>query len=201
MSSEYFEALDPVGREDGDIDNDGDVDKSDKYLHKRRKAIKKAIQTRKEELELGEAPKYDKQGNDKYDRYKRMTRHKQDKYGVSTLKQRVMTGADHNIDNEKKAKKEGFSNWREEFFHEMGDEVDPSTVKKVTDKKVDNKVVINPKIGEEFVSEENKPTNPSLWSKAKSLAKQKFDVYPSAYANGWAAKWYKSKGGGWKSGK
>jgi hypothetical protein len=23
-------------------------------------------------------------------------------------------------------------------------------------------------------------------------------VYPSAYANGWAAKWYKSHGGGWK---
>jgi hypothetical protein len=49
------------------------------------------------------------------------------------------------------------------------------------------------------VKEENKPTNPALWSRAKSLAKQKFDVYPSAYANGWAAKWYKSKGGGWKS--
>lgn len=49
------------------------------------------------------------------------------------------------------------------------------------------------------ITEENKPTNPALWSKAKSLAKQKFDVYPSAYANGWAAKWYKSKGGGWKS--
>ena len=46
----------------------------------------------------------DKGGNDKFDRYKRMVRHKQDKYGVSTLKQRVMTGADHNIDNEKKAK-------------------------------------------------------------------------------------------------
>ena len=50
-----------------------------------------------------------------------------------------------------------------------------------------------------YFEEENKPTNPSLWSKAKSLAKQKFDVYPSAYANGWASKWYKSKGGGWKS--
>lgn len=52
---------------------------------------------------------------------------------------------------------------------------------------------------EEYLEEKNAPTNPSLWSKAKSLAKQKFDVYPSAYANGWAAKWYKSKGGGWKS--
>lgn len=52
---------------------------------------------------------------------------------------------------------------------------------------------------EEVVNEANQPTNPSLWSRAKALAKQKFDVYPSAYANGWAAKWYKSKGGGWKS--
>lgn len=48
------------------------------------------------------------------------------------------------------------------------------------------------------LSEDNKPTNPKLWSKAKSLARSKFDVYPSAYANGWAAKWYKSKGGGWE---
>ena len=59
---------------------------------------------KKEEVEIAEAPKYDKQGLDKFDRSKRMIRHKQDKYGVSTLKQSIMTGADHNIDNEKKAK-------------------------------------------------------------------------------------------------
>lgn len=34
----------------------------------------------------------------------------------------------------------------------------------------------------------NKPTKPALWSSAKSQAKSKFDVYPSAYANAWAAK-------------
>lgn len=51
----------------------------------------------------------------------------------------------------------------------------------------------------EFLEEKNEPTNPELWSKAKSLAKQKFDVYPSAYANAWAAKWYKKRGGSWKS--
>lgn len=45
---------------------------------------------------------------------------------------------------------------------------------------------------------DNAPTNPSLWSQAKSKARSKFDVYPSAYANAWASKWYKSKGGGWK---
>ena len=37
------EKLDPVGKEDGDIDNDGDQDASDKYLAKRRKTIAKAI--------------------------------------------------------------------------------------------------------------------------------------------------------------
>ena len=37
-----------------------------------------------------------------------------------------------------------------------------------------------------------------MWSKFKSQAKAKFDVYPSAYANGWAAKKYKAAGGGWK---
>ena len=52
----------------------------------------------------------------------------------------------------------------------------------------------------EFILEKSVPTNPKLWSRAKSLARSKFDVYPSAYANGWAAKWYKSKGGGWKKG-
>jgi len=51
----------------------------------------------------------------------------------------------------------------------------------------------------EQLDEKNVPTNPELWSRAKALARSKFDVYPSAYANGWASKWYKGKGGGWKS--
>ena len=41
--------LDPVGKEDGDVNNDGKKDSSDKYLMKRRKAIGKAMSTRKEE--------------------------------------------------------------------------------------------------------------------------------------------------------
>ena len=40
--------LDPVGKEDGDVDNDGDKDSSDSYLMKRRMAIKKAM--KKEEV-------------------------------------------------------------------------------------------------------------------------------------------------------
>jgi len=46
--------LDPVGQETKDIDNDGDHDKSDKYLHNRRKAVKNAMM-KKEEVELDEA--------------------------------------------------------------------------------------------------------------------------------------------------
>ena len=49
------EKLDPVGKADGDIDNDGDKDSSDKYLAKRRKAISKAIaKDNKEETNLEE---------------------------------------------------------------------------------------------------------------------------------------------------
>tara|TARA_A100001015_G_scaffold28973_1_gene32200 strand:- start:857 stop:1363 length:507 start_codon:yes stop_codon:yes gene_type:complete len=35
--------LDPVGKRDADVDNDGDVDSSDEYLGKRRDAIAKAM--------------------------------------------------------------------------------------------------------------------------------------------------------------
>lgn len=41
--SDDGEGLDPVGAEDDDVDNDGDVDSSDKYLKNRRNVIKKAI--------------------------------------------------------------------------------------------------------------------------------------------------------------
>ena len=45
---------DPVGKEDSDIDNDGDVDKSDKYLHNRRKAIGKAMMKKEEAEQVDE---------------------------------------------------------------------------------------------------------------------------------------------------
>jgi hypothetical protein len=66
-------------------------------------------------------------------------------------------------------------------------------------KKKGKKLVPNCVPEEVSIEEENKPTNPKLWAKWKAKAKAKFDVYPSAYANGWAAKGYKSEGGGWKS--
>ena len=51
------------------------------------------------------------------------------------------------------------------------------------------------------ILERNTPTSPEKWAKAKAAARSKFKVYPSAYANLWAAKKYKSMGGGWKKGK
>ena len=90
------EALDPVGKEDSDIDNDGDVDKSDKYLRNRRKAVGAAIAA---------------------DRSK--------KSGKSV--------------------KEGFSNWRQDLSEVMTDETNDKPIK---EKKVNNKVTVNPKLGE-----------------------------------------------------
>ena len=54
-------------------------------------------------------------------------------------------------------------------------------------------------IVEKVITEKNVPTNPSKWSYYKNQAKKKFDVYPSAYANAWAAKKYKAAGGKWKT--
>jgi hypothetical protein len=47
----------------------------------------------------------------------------------------------------------------------------------------------------------NKPTNPKLWASSLAWAKSRYDVCPSAYCNGAAAKRYKSKGGKWKKNK
>ena len=65
----YNSKMDPVDkkelkgthadRKDGDIDNDGDEDKSDKYLHKRRKAITKNMK-KEGEVEMNPTKKKDK---------------------------------------------------------------------------------------------------------------------------------------------
>tara|TARA_R100001510_G_C7614734_1_gene177257 strand:- start:808 stop:984 length:177 start_codon:yes stop_codon:yes gene_type:complete len=43
------------------------------------------------------------------------------------------------------------------------------------------------------------PTDPALYSRVKTEAKAKFDVYPSAYANAWLVREYKQRGGGYRS--
>ncbi len=118
------EALDSVGKEDADIDNDGDNDKNDKYLHRRRKAIGKAIATRKESLDpVGkEDDDIDNDGDvDKSDSYLKNRR-------------RVRAKAIH---------KEGFSNWREDLIEVAAKIEKPEKVK---EKKVNNKISINPSL-------------------------------------------------------
>ena len=89
------EALDPVGQEDDDPDNDGvpiSKDKNDQYIMKRRKAIDKAI-----------------------------------------------------TKNRGKKVKEGFSNWRQDLSEVIDDKVNDKPIK---EKKVNNKIKINPNLGE-----------------------------------------------------
>ena len=73
--------------------------------HEKRKAI--IDKYKKDQLKKGKQPVKapiqkeevkDKKGLDKYDRHKRMIRHKQDKYGRNVI------GADYNLENERKAK-------------------------------------------------------------------------------------------------
>ena len=51
---------------------------------------------------------------------------------------------------------------------------------------------------ESLINEKNVAVNSELWSQCKSWAKSRYDVWPSAYALGAAAKRYKKKGGKWK---
>lgn len=51
---------------------------------------------------------------------------------------------------------------------------------------------------QEIDESKNKPTNPKLWAASLAWARSRYDVCPSAYCNGAAAKRYKSKGGGWR---
>jgi hypothetical protein len=54
---------------------------------------------------------------------------------------------------------------------------------------------------QEIDESKNTPTNPKLWAASLAWARSKYDVCPSAYCNGAAAKRYKSKGGGWRKSK
>ena len=60
----------------------------------------------------------------------------------------------------------------------------------------DSDVMLENEITEK--KKKNTPTNPELWKKSLAWARARYDVCPSAYCNGAAAKRYKSKGGKWK---
>ena len=164
------EALDPVGREDADIDNDGDVDKSDKYLHKRRKAVGKAIAKKKGMKEENEINEIHGQA------------HKPHEVPGTNLKglvkkavKRIDTDVDGDTDKNDKAKgelgefipgvgnkrlysstgtkaaKESFSNWRNDLREIVDTEEQDQQIK---EKKVKNKVVIDPELKLEAIAHE-----------------------------------------------
>jgi hypothetical protein len=153
------EGLDPVGQEDADIDNDGDTDKSDKYLHKRRKAISKAMKRRmKEEKELSEitkmgihAPHEVPSGNLKGMVKKAVKRIDADNDGdvdKDDPKEKGMGEFVPSPDGKKKIRtkmSESRSNWRHDLSEVMVDDVDSKQIK---EKNVKNKIKINPKLGE-----------------------------------------------------
>ena len=87
---------------------------------------------------------------------------------------------------------------KEKMKESSRDKYNPKVSKMRTKEKM-NKVGLP--VDSPLVTEASKPTNPALWSRAKAAARSKFDVYPSAYANGWAVQWYKKRGGGWRKGK
>jgi len=124
------EALDPVGQEDADVDNDGKKNtKSDKYLLKRRAAIGKAIGTKTEALDpVGKEDK-DIDNDGDHD--------KSDKYLLNRRKVRSKVIA-----------KEGYSNWREDLSEVAEYISKDKNDEKITEKAVKNKIKINPNIGE-----------------------------------------------------
>ena len=140
------ESLDPVGQEDKDIDNDGDHDKTDKYLHKRRKAIGRAIKKKMSEQEekIGG-------GNLKKLAGKATKRIDADNDGdvdKDDPKEKGMGEFVPSVDGKKKlrtsVKTESYS-WRKDLAEIMTDDIDSKPIK---EKKVNNKIKINPKLGE-----------------------------------------------------
>ncbi len=117
------EGLDPVGKEDGDVNNDGKKDKTDKYLMNRRKAIGSAIKNKmssmkKEETESAEYIET-----------------------VAKVKE-----AERQNDIKRWVQKESrSSNWRNDLSEVMTDDIDSEPIK---EKNVKNKIKINPKLGE-----------------------------------------------------
>ena len=119
------EALDPVGKEDADIDNDGVPNtKKDKYLKHRRDVIKQEISTQKEAKEVKKW--WDDDGD-----------------GIGYEEGEVSGKF-----KKKKKVKEGFSNWRDDL-REVIDVVDhQDNDKEIVEKSVKNKIKINPSITE-----------------------------------------------------
>ena len=142
------EGLDPVGKEDGDVNNDGKKDSTDSYLMKRRKAIGKAIKKKMSEgvrdidPEKGTA---ERKARLEKKRGMKMSDHPQYKKNPDEERMQVFQKLQKNVDQKKKMNEENISNWRQDLSEIMSDDIDSNPVK---EKKISNKIKINPKLGE-----------------------------------------------------
>ena len=139
------EALDPVGKEDGDVNNDGKKDSSDSYLMKRRAAIAKALGKKKQTEEV-ENPSKDLKGAVK----KAVKRIDHNVSGDVDKNDKSMGNYGEFVPSADGKKKlttkigEGYSNWRTDLTEVM-DDIESKPIK---EKSVKNKVIINPKLSE-----------------------------------------------------
>ncbi|MEK9694990.1 MAG: hypothetical protein VW270_04440, partial [Candidatus Poseidoniales archaeon] len=121
-------------KEDKDIDNDGDHDKSDKYLLNRRKAIGKAMgkKMKKEEVETVD---------------ERACWDTHEKVGMKMKGGKLV----NDCRPKNRVKKESFSDWRSELVEVIDKEEQDKQIK---EKNVKNKVTIDPELKLEQVAEE-----------------------------------------------
>ena len=138
------EALDPVGKEDADVDNDGKKnDSNDKYIMKRRAAIRKAIAKKK--VSEGLSTDVENPSTD----LKKL---------VAKAVKRIDTDVDGDVENNDKSKgKFGefipsadgkgrvYTKVKEELVIEVSGE---DKEEKIKEKKVNNKITINPELKE-----------------------------------------------------
>ena len=143
MAPSVKEALDPVGKEDGDVDNDGKKTTSDKYIMKRRAAIRKAIAKKK----VSEGLSTDVENPSK-----------DIKKLASKAVKRIDTDVDGDVENNDKSKgkfgefvpsadgkKRVYTKIKEELVIEVSGE---EKQEKIKEKKVNNKITINPELKE-----------------------------------------------------
>ena len=156
-AKKFDEALDPVGKEDADVDNDGKKTKKDKYLLNRRQAIAQAISTQKEAKEVKRW--WDDDGDGKgYEEGEVSGKFKKKKVKEAKVydpmedpdfdpreaeKTRGVSGKNNPKGGKPVKMKEGYSNWRQDLSEVIAD---TKIEKKITEKKVNNKIVINPKL-------------------------------------------------------
>ena len=138
------EALDPVGKEDGDVNNDGKKDSSDKYLMKRRAAIGKAMASTKkmkEETEVSE----EKKPLPKTKMFRKAGNLSRDAISTPIPPEKRQKAHERSGKIIKVLNREEYSSWRNDLSEVMTDEISDKPIK---EKKVSNTIKINPKLGE-----------------------------------------------------